>query len=177
MAYKTLAEELREFKGDATCFAVRFFNSFCCPDSEWEELALNMAELIECENYPCPRFTDGSIISTGDCVRYGGETFEVEVIQLFHTANSILFRLGAGNARYTPWLPIDERVEHFEPDSIEKIKEDALKSFGEYWGCGPCDKCQVSIDGKRPNEYYHVDNCVQAMHLDLLARYEDVLES
>lgn len=121
MTYKTLVEELREFKGDSVSFALRFDNSICWCDGELEDLALNMAESIECENYPAPRFTDGCIVQLGTKIEYDGQPFNVDMIELSHNSDSLRFRVRTIDYRYTPWLPIDERLERGKPDSSYEI--------------------------------------------------------
>lgn len=66
----------------------------------------------------------------------------------------------------------NRRVEDEEPDTQERIDEDARKMLNEYWGCWDiaCDECPAKIDGKDPSELYGVDNCVTAQTLDLLRR-------
>lgn len=63
---------------------------------------------------------------------------------------------------------------HIEPDSWEKLREDARKLYQDYWGCGDsiCAECQAVIDGSSPLDRYHVANCNSAQKLDILHRAE-----
>ena len=66
------------------------------------------------------------------------------------------------------------RLTHERPDSWERLREDAMKNFVDYWGCAgkTCDKCPALVDGKKPNERYDTAGCQAAEQLDLLARAE-----
>lgn len=66
-------------------------------------------------------------------------------------------------------------------DSIERIKEDAIKPFYQYWNCATADdcmncciSCNSKIDGKRPSEHYKT-GCPYAMNLDLIDRTVEVM--
>ena len=67
---------------------------------------------------------------------------------------------------------------HKQPDTIERIEADAMKTFTDYWGCGDaeCHRCPVMVDGKKPYERYDIDGCINAQKLDLLRRQREVLE-
>lgn len=57
-------------------------------------------------------------------------------------------------------------------DTIERIREDAKKSFEDYWDCNSslCDECPSRIDGARPYARYGASHCDSAMCCDLLRR-------
>ena len=67
-------------------------------------------------------------------------------------------------------------AEHIEPDSLEKIKDDASpqKSTEEYWRCEglPCVCCPHEII---PSDKYGVLSCTMAIKLDIISRCEKVL--
>lgn len=67
---------------------------------------------------------------------------------------------------------------HKQPDTLERIEEDAVKDFWDYWGCGhaSCEDCPALIDGKTPEDHYHTDSCGYAEVLDLLRRQRELLE-
>ena len=58
---------------------------------------------------------------------------------------------------------------------MERIREDATKSFVDYWGCRDigCSECPAKVDGMTPNKRYG-DDCCAAMALDLVRRTEEV---
>lgn len=69
------------------------------------------------------------------------------------------------------WL----EAEHIEPDSLEKIKDDAAtKTTQEYWNCvgRTCKNCPHEI---KPCDKYGVYTCTYAKGLDLISRHEKVL--
>ena len=64
-------------------------------------------------------------------------------------------------------------------DSIERIKEDAVKFAYQYWNCENaynCIDCPSKIDGKTPYEYYGTFNCLEAMNIELIERTVKVME-
>lgn len=63
-----------------------------------------------------------------------------------------------------------------EPDSQERINEDAMKGEYEYWGCNgvECTRCPALVDGKKPKERYGVLWCSEAKTLDLLRRQREL---
>ena len=64
-------------------------------------------------------------------------------------------------------------------DSLEKIKEDAVKFAYQYWNCEnvwDCGYCPSIIDEKTPCEYYGTYNCLEAMNIDLIERTVKVIE-
>ena len=68
---------------------------------------------------------------------------------------------------------------HKQPDTIERIEEDAMKMYNDYWGCGgtECSCCPAMVDGKKPYERYETTNgCLSAQRLDLLHRQRKVIE-
>lgn len=78
-------------------------------------------------------------------------------------------RCGEWRNRYDPDYP---------EDTQERIDEDALKPFGDYWRCRDvehCDECPAKIDGKKPKKRYGVLSCKTAKILDLLRRQRKLL--
>lgn len=64
-------------------------------------------------------------------------------------------------------------------DSIERIKEDAIKLVSEYWNCANvyrCIDCPSKIGAERPFEYYGTFNCTEAMKIELIERTVEVIK-
>lgn len=63
-----------------------------------------------------------------------------------------------------------------EPDTIERIRADAVKNFDKYWGCEGvcCSDCPAKVDGKKPYERYGTEVCGTAMLKDVVRRTEEV---
>ena len=64
-------------------------------------------------------------------------------------------------------------------DSLEKIKEDAVKLAYKYWNCEStcdCKDCPSRIDEQKPYEYYGASNCLEAMNLDIIERTVEVIK-
>ena len=62
-------------------------------------------------------------------------------------------------------------------DTQDRIDEDAMKWFVQYWGCEGylCRDCPIKIDGKNPYEFYQTNGCCDiAMSLDLVARQREL---
>lgn len=65
-------------------------------------------------------------------------------------------------------------------DSIERIKEDAVKLAYQYWNCANvfnCEKCPSKIGEQKPYEHYETSNCLEAMNLDIVERTIKVMDS
>ena len=174
MTKKTLVEQLREMveksrktEGYPSSLAEPFIGrSVECPHDE-RELFTIIADRIEREYMPRPRFEDGEPVNVGDMVLWNdGEskrvehiTVEVDLEGSCGTYNAILKRP--------------------QPDSLERIEEDARKAFTKYWGCDGvwCNNCPAMVDGKRPWVRYETGgDCATAQKLDMLRRQRELLE-
>ena len=73
------------------------------------------------------------------------------------------------------WCPASW-LTHEEPETQERIDEDAQKSTPEYWGCrdASCECCPAETDGKTPRGRFDTRNCQQAQLLDLLRRQREL---
>lgn len=98
-----------------------------------------------------------------------GEKFEVEEIT---SADTFCVLVTEG------WYFAPNLLTHKEPDTLERIEEDAKKITWDYWECSgiDCCDCPVKMDGKKPRERYDTSRCHTAMMLDLLRRQREVLE-
>lgn len=67
-------------------------------------------------------------------------------------------------------------VKRPDPDTQERIDEDAQKRLQSYWGCEgrSCEVCPAIIDGAKPWERYGVCGCDNAKTLDLLRRQREL---
>lgn len=59
-----------------------------------------------------------------------------------------------------------------DPDSWERLVEDARKEFLDYWSCHDvaCIDCPVKVDGETPCQRYDTSDCYRAKDLDIVAR-------
>ena len=67
-----------------------------------------------------------------------------------------------------------------QEDSIELIREDAIKPFDKYWNCvtiDNCIDCHSKIDGTTPREHYGTNGCLKAMKIDLIERTVKVMKN
>ena len=71
---------------------------------------------------------------------------------------------------------VPENLTHREPDTQERIDEDAQKDAFDYWRCNGvrCRECPSMIDGEKPRHRYGVDWCSDAKTLDLLRRQREL---
>lgn len=117
---------------------------------------------------------DGVPIKVGDTVYFVLDPEPLRVVGI----DNYGFVICEGKKDST--FPYPDVLTHKEPDSLERIEADAIKTTRDYWGCfdTECRNCTVTVDGKRPYEYYPVDgkNCISAQKLDLLRRQREVLE-
>ena len=67
-------------------------------------------------------------------------------------------------------------VKRPDPDTQDRIYEDAQKLLQRYWGCEvrSCKVCPAIIDGAKPWERYGVCGCDNAKTLDLLRRQREL---
>ena len=176
MKTENLVEELRDIADDrhygAGCrLRSEFYSKPCddyisCHDCTGEALRI-IADRIEREYMPLPRFEDGEPVKVGDRVLWndgGSKRVEDIKVKVFlegscGTCNSVLKR------------PVT--------DTLERIETDAMKTYDEYWGCHhvSCHDCPAMADGKKPHERYATNySCVLAKTFDLLRRQREVLE-
>lgn len=60
-----------------------------------------------------------------------------------------------------------------EPDTMERIRAEAVKPMALYWGCAEWDCCDCKHEPK-PKERYGVGSCFVAMQMDIIRRTEEV---
>ena len=116
---------------------------------------------------------DGQEIKVGDTV--WDENGEKWTVVSFDFRNEFRVKGEQNTASFD--IRIDMKPElltHTQPDSWEKLREDARKSYENYWGCAGlrCNKCPYNVDVKSPYERYGTRGCDEAMRLDLIARAE-----
>ena len=129
------------------------------------ELLAAIADRIERDYLPRPRFEDGEVVKIGDMALWNGE----EAKRVTDIMVEVYFEGLCGSCNGIFKRPTD--------DTMECIENDALKSDRDYWGCNyECNCCPATVDGKRPKDRYDVDMCCQAQRLDLLRRQREVLE-
>ena len=170
---KNLVEQLREMveksrktEGYPSALAEPFIGrSVECPHDE-RELFTTIADRIEREYIPLPRFEDGEPVKVGDLVLWNdGVAKRVEDIKVeVHLEGSC----GTCNSDLKRCV-----------DTLERIEADARERYNDYWGCygAECFWCPSMVDGKKPYERYVADgNCRTAQKLDLLRRQRELLE-
>ena len=170
---KTLVEQLRDMvelstinDQHPTVHADAILGHLCVSRGDERELFTAIADRIEREYIPLPRFEDGEPVKVGDLVLWDDRVAKrVEDIKAkvylegsCGTCNSVLKRS--------------------ELDTLERIEADARMQYGLYWGCTGvlCLDCPSMVDGKKPYERYATDGCSAAQRRDLLHRQREVLE-
>ncbi len=208
----------------------------CRSEKDEAELFTIIADRIELEYLPRPRFDDGELVEVGDEIDVNGTRVKVKAYVVDYDGlttfvdgkRTLGYDLEPGNPakRWKPdvldadGVPIKvgdhvwwkdgrefvitdvkrgvntEAVEpvpgrcsshvnfdpkeftHKQPDTLERIEEDAMEELWHYWGCSGarCAECPALIDGKTPKDHYHTDSCEDAKVLDLLRRQREVIE-
>ena len=120
---------------------------------------------------------DGVQINVGDVVYFvdNAEAFDVLGVE---SDGDEPVHIGRNDGTSTDaWVSPGE-LTHKQPDTLERIEKDAMKTFNDYWGCenGYCLECPSRIDGKTPDKHYGVHTCAKAQKLDLLRRQRELLE-
>ena len=181
MSDKTLVERLRNGKKKSICLPGNLENilgvKFPCYGMECDECydrAFNaLADAIERDYQPRQKTeildAEGVPIHVGDKVWY-----------LKTNKYLIVSELGKNWFRATDNMKHDPlSFSHKQPDSLERIEEDAKKQYDIYWKCSgiDCCDCPAIINGKKPDERYEtVGDCLNAQKLDLLHRQRKILE-
>ena len=153
---KTLVDKLREMvklsvesNQDPTVHADAILGHLCASKSDARELFTEIADRIEREYIPLPRFEDGETVKVGDLVMLGNEkTRRVEDIKVK------VYLEGS-------YVTFDSVLKRPEQDTLERIEDDARKMFNDYWGCSDadCRCCPAMVGGKKPYERYGTGSC------------------
>lgn len=131
--------------------------------------AVSLDGLTRTEPEPEPVLDrDGVPIEVGDTVyRDDGSA---------HTVNRLLrgkrFNVRTFSETGNVYEIRDEDLTHRRPESWERLTEDALKEFQDYWSClgTSCKDCPAIVGDKTPYQRYSVVTCTCAMNLDIAAR-------
>lgn len=128
---------------------------------------------------PKPVGADGQPIEVGDTVYFTDETGRAidRACKVLEISYDGILSLKSSDALPT-FAASPEHYTHEQPDTLERIEEDAVKGAYAYWGCEgiPCSGCPAKIGGKTPKERYDTLDCGDAHKLDLLRRQREVLE-
>lgn len=138
-----------------------------------------LADRIEREYLERPRFEDGEVVQIGDIVEGGyGDKMKVENFLVWSNGSSHVTDGAFSSATHGASEPYKRYV---EPDTQEKINEDSIKFFVDYWNCSniACSDCPHS---GRIKELLKIDkqdidssfSCEMAMRLDLLRRQREL---
>ncbi|MCI8469334.1 MAG: hypothetical protein HFJ75_07625 [Eggerthellaceae bacterium] len=131
---------------------------------------------------PRPRFEDGTPVKLGDMAAGKIGSFEINGIEWAGSKEDYaIWKLWDGEdiehaaMQGGPRTRV-KRIPDPEPDTQERIDEDAMKSTSGYWGCckEPCSRCPALIDGNKPSKHYGVQGCYEARSLDLLRRQREL---
>ena len=117
---------------------------------------------------------EGKLVNVGDRLWFGDDVVAVRYICDGYIMTDYTTTDTDGNEIIYPFEPGELSWER--PDTMERIREDALKSATVYWGCNSsfCTDCPTKVDGKKPAERYGVSDCFDAMKLDLVRRTKKV---
>lgn len=147
------------------------------PDVAYPLLLWAVSELKR-HHEPAPEVldADGVPIKVGDVVWFvnGVERFDVLGIE------SVYVHVGRKDNTSTDAFVYPFELTHRQPDSLERIEEDASKPARVYWGCySNCNHCPcpAMVDWNKPLERHaNIRRCTEAQTLDLLYRQRKVLE-
>ena len=186
MSDKTLVERLIEAKLVSCADFARIFGVECKEQKDCMAckhiVCCSIANAIEGEYIPRPRYEDGEPVQFGDIYtdKNGREwTNGIKSIHIDCNGDFSLHDNTIGDVGRYEVFGRDRRVKRHKPDSLERIEEDAGKQFDIYWKCSGiyCSECPATIDGKKPDERYEtIGDCSYAQKLDLLYRQRKILE-
>ena len=194
METKSLVEELRDMvelstinDQHPTLHADAILGHLCVSRGDERELFTAIADRIEREYMPLLEGkplrqealdVDGVPIIVGDVVYFvdNAEAFYVLGVE---SDGDDPVHIGRKDGTSTDaWVSPGE-LTHKQPDSLERIENDAMKMYNDYWGCRhvSCHDCPAMADGKKPHERYATGySCVLAKTFDLLRRQRELLE-
>ena len=181
---KTLVEQLRDMvelstinDQHPTVHADAILGYLCVSRSDERELFTAIADRIEREYIPLPLDADGVPTIVGDVVYFvdNAEAFDVLGVE---SDGDEPVHIGRKDGTSTDAWVSPGDLTHKQPDTLERIEEDAKKAYIYYWGChdAECHCCPVKVDGKKPYERYATGGCSAAQKLDLLRRQRELLE-
>ena len=186
MSDKTLVERLIEAKLVNCEDFARMFGIECQEQKDCTTckhvVCCSIANAIEGEYIPRPRYEDGEPVQFGDIYtdKNGREWKNgIKSIHIDCNGDFSLHDNTIGNVGRYEVFGQDRRVKRHRPDSLERIEKDAEKQYDIYWKCSgiDCCDCPAIINGKKPDERYEtVGDCLNAQKLDLLHRQRKILE-
>ena len=120
---------------------------------------------------------DGVPITVGDVVYFAENEEPFDVLGIESDGDEPV-HIGRNDRTSTDAWVSPGDLTHEQPDTLERIEEDAKKKLWHYWVCSGarCAECPALIDGKTPKDHYHTDYCEEAKVLDLLRRQRELLE-
>lgn len=126
------------------------------------------------ERVPRGLLVEGKPVRDGDSLWFGREKVTVSGICDGYIMTDYTTTDTEGEEIAYPFEPSElfwEKPE--EPDTMERIRADAVKPMALYWGCAERDCCDCQHEPK-PKERYGVGSCFVAMQLDIIRRTEEV---
>ena len=151
MSDKTLVERLVEAKpidcdGFARLFGIECYEQPSCATC-YHLVCCSIANAIEGEYIPRPRYEDGEPVQFGDTYTdKNGMEWEngIKSIHIDCNGDFSLHDNTIGHVGKYEVFGRDRRVKRHKPDSLERIEEDAGKSVCEYFNrkIGDCENCE-----------------------------------
>lgn len=149
-------------------------------DGNGSEVLNALADRIEREYIPRPRFEDGEPVQFGDYfVSKDGFGVPLASLGITYDGRYEFNYWTCGGDYYLAIEPGEAAKRPEEPDSWERIEADAKKGLSEYWGCGdaPCHECPARVEGQTPVMYYNTISCNTAKALDIIQRCKALKEA
>ena len=171
---KTLVERLIEAKPISCADFARMFDIECREQKNCVTckhiVCCSIANAIEGEYIPRPRYEDGEPVQFGDIYtdKHGREWKNgIKSIHIDCNGDFSLHDNTIGHVGRYEVFGQDRRVKRHKPDSLERIEEDAGKSVCQYFNrkIGDCENCEG------------FGGCTEKMLRDLLRRQREILES
>ena len=137
---KTLVDEIRDMVREAsardmypvvTDAAKDLLGRSCWSEEDEAELFATIADRIEREYIPLPRFEDGEPVKPGDKVYIVGGNEPHEVFGLLFEHGEALVHIGRRDGTSTDAYLKPYELTNEQTDSLERIEADTRKTFGE----------------------------------------------
>lgn len=187
--HSTGIDELAYLMGinDGTCYSVRFealANKIDAELAQARELSLRRGAELWAKANGWPDFRDGEDFGAwlDRCSLPRPRYEDGDPVQQCDEWKAIMMSLDGSRFQLLKSYPdglcfTGSPVKRPDPDTQERIDEDAVKGSNDYWGCHgyQCLQCPSLLDGENPCERYDTGtDCGKAMRLDLLRRQREL---
>lgn len=148
-----------------------------CPVS-WLENVYDVEELPEAfaaDGLPIKKGDELWFVDDGCYEKNGVEGSVKQPFRVVRIGNGIVGANGADeNDDIYYWSIKPEHLTHAQPDTWERLEDDARKRDIDYWGCRglTCDQCPADF----PRDRHNTESCFTAVKIDIILRAKAIAD-